>query len=116
MDFYLTTSASTFPRIKIIWYVRHICDKFKIKIISILPLQRIALLNPRASAVPELMCSTTRCFIFFKTRNYITSQFWKFNKTTDPLGKKSRNGPLLIYWYIPMSSVLPSFGSACSFT
>ena len=32
-----------------------------------IPLQRMALLNPKASAVPELMFSTTLCFNFFKT-------------------------------------------------
>lgn len=34
-----------------------------------LPLHKIALLRPKASAVDELMCSTMRCFIFFKTRH-----------------------------------------------
>ncbi len=32
-----------------------------------LPLHRMALLSPRASAVPELMFSTRRCFTFFST-------------------------------------------------
>jgi len=31
------------------------------------PLQRIARLKPSASAVPEFMFSTTRCFTFFRT-------------------------------------------------
>jgi len=31
------------------------------------PLQRIARLNPRASAVPEFMFSTTLCFTFLRT-------------------------------------------------
>ena len=31
------------------------------------PLQRIARLNPSASAVPEFMFSTTLCFTFFRT-------------------------------------------------
>lgn len=34
---------------------------------SHLPLQRMARLRPRASAVPELMFSTSRCFTFFST-------------------------------------------------
>lgn len=33
-----------------------------------LPLQRIARLNPSASAVPELIFSTILCLTFFKTR------------------------------------------------
>lgn len=32
-----------------------------------IPLQRMARLSPRASAVPELMFSTRRCFTFFNT-------------------------------------------------
>lgn len=31
------------------------------------PLHRMARLRPRASAVPELMFSTSRCFTFFST-------------------------------------------------
>ena len=31
------------------------------------PLHRMARLRPRASAVPELMFSTSRCFTFFNT-------------------------------------------------
>lgn len=36
-------------------------------IINISPLHRIALLSPRASAVPELIFSTKRCLTFFST-------------------------------------------------
>lgn len=34
---------------------------------KLLPLHKIARLKPRASAVPELMFSTSRCFTFFST-------------------------------------------------
>lgn len=42
----------------------------RVLIVIISPLHRIALLSPRASAVPELMFSTSRCLTFFSTETH----------------------------------------------
>ena len=45
----------------------HIIQVIQIHVYWYAPLHRIALLNPNASAVPELRFSTILCFNFFKT-------------------------------------------------
>lgn len=42
------------------------------------PLQRMARLRPSASAVPELMFSTSRCFTFFSTGAREGAQGWRW--------------------------------------
>lgn len=42
-------------------------NKPAVTILAVLPLHRIARLSPRASAVPELKFSTSRCLTFFST-------------------------------------------------
>ena len=51
-------------------------------IIKHIPLQRIARLKPRASAVFEFIFSTTLCFTFFRTEDKKT-QMYQFNQTRE---------------------------------
>lgn len=132
------------------WHCWAASPKF---LLACLPLQRMARLSPRASAVPELMFSTRRCFTFFSTvfqKRYKqhTSRIiaTPCSKTAQasavqnaPSSKESYNladkrkchrncrtegkATLLTAWTfvgggnqydIPISKVLPCFGSAWS--
>lgn len=84
------------------------------------PLHRMALLSPRASAVPELIFSTSRCLTFFstetrKTRVYTTAwdkrccDSWRMPSTIHTewvsVGQVEE---------LPISRDFPCLGSACS--
>ena len=66
------------------------------------PLQRMARLSPRASAVLELMFSTTLCFTFFNTAKKVRHKTYL---SVFPLTQKYYvvNEKLLMLWFANMS-------------
>lgn len=54
------------------------------------PLHRIALLSPRASAVPELIFSTRRCLTFFRTETQNIHEYVYATTTLTDQHKPSR--------------------------